>query len=399
MATLLFSILVYLYKTTSLEMEEDPKFDFKFQFKDQNQDMVHLFSEVASKPPEVEVNTTCLPPELIPAAQLNCNDQAFTKKHQKVPKKVVITYFLGFEIQDTLEIVLKEHVDVVDKIFIVEANYTHKGKDKPLLWDIVKKTQRFEFMPASKVIHVQIESHITPSSDIWVFENNSEKIASEKIRQILKSSDEFGDDDLIIFADIDEMISREVLHSLRHCELRHGVVAGAIIMPMGNFDLAFRSDFPVRGKPHSYGRATIVQMSLFFEGKHPGGRGVPGDYNVTGGVHLTRPSLPVTTLLKELTATSYSGNAKSYGLRTQTKQSIDQLQTDTYNFKGVGVYEGWRARCDDVNSISDMERYIPWYLDCNRDRFPYWFGKLDSRNKILYDSLQNYFNKSFVSSP
>ena len=115
-------------------------------------------------------------------------------------------------------------------------------------------------MPASKVIHVPIQSHMTPSSDIWVFENNQEKVASQEIRQILKSSGEFGDDDLIIFADTDEMISREVLHSLRHCELRHGVVVGAIIMPMGNFDLAFRTDFPVRGKPHSYGRATVVQV-------------------------------------------------------------------------------------------------------------------------------------------
>ena len=115
-------------------------------------------------------------------------------------------------------------------------------------------------MPASKVIHVPIQSHMTPSSDIWVFERNSEKIASQEIIQILKSSGEFNDDDLIIFADIDEMISREVLHSLRHCELRHGVVVGAIIMPMGNFDLAFRTDFPVKGKPHSIGIATIVKV-------------------------------------------------------------------------------------------------------------------------------------------
>ena len=93
-------------------------------------------------------------------------------------------------------------------------------------------------MPASKIIHVPIELNLTPSKDIWVFEKNQEKIASQEIRQILKSSEEFGDDDLIIFADIDEMISREVLHSLRHCELRHGVLDGAIIMPIGNFDLA-----------------------------------------------------------------------------------------------------------------------------------------------------------------
>ena len=165
----------------------------------------------------------------------------------------------------------------------------------------MKKTQRFEFVPASKVIHVPIELNLTPSRDIWVFETNQEKIASQEIRQILKSSEEFGDDDLIIFADIDEMISREVLHSLRHCELRHGVLDGAIIMPIGNFDLAFRTDFPVKGKPHSFGIPTIVkvmhnktfksrilfkylQMSLFLDGKHQGGRGKPGDYYVTGGV-------------------------------------------------------------------------------------------------------------------
>ena len=39
-----------------------------------------------------------------------------------------------------------------------------------------------------------------------------------------------------------------------------------------------------------------------------------------------------------------------------------------------------------------MERYVPWYLDCNRDRYPYWFGKLDSRNTFLVESLQNYFS-------
>ena len=164
----------------------------------------------------------------------------------------------------------------------------------------MKKTQRFEFVPASEVIHVPIELNLTPSRDIWVFETNQEKIASQEIRQILKSSEEFSDDDLIIFADIDEMISREVLHSLRHCEQRHGVLDGAIIMPIGNFDLSFRTDFPVKGKPHSFGIPTIVkvmhnktfksrilfkylQMSLFLDGKHQGGRGKPGDYYVTGG--------------------------------------------------------------------------------------------------------------------
>ena len=28
-------------------------------------------------------------------------------------------------------------------------------------------------------------------------------------------------------------------------------------------------------------------------------------------------------------------------------------------------------------------RYIPWWLACNPQRFPYWFGQPDPRNKEL----------------
>ena len=42
-------------------------------------------------------------------------------------------------------------------------------------------------------------------------------------------------------------------------------------------------------------------------GQEKGGRKVPGNYYVTGGVHLTANSYPVTTYLKELTATESSG--------------------------------------------------------------------------------------------
>ena len=56
----------------------------------------------------------------------------------------------------------------------------------------------------------------------------------------VNESGELGDEDLIIFADIDEMISREVIHSLKYCQLRNGVLSGAIIMPMGNLEWAFR---------------------------------------------------------------------------------------------------------------------------------------------------------------
>ena len=78
------------------------------------------------------------------------------------------------------------------------------------------------------------------NNDIWIYENTQWNIAIENVRDYINSSEEFGPDDIIIFADVDEMLSRKVLNSLKHCELRHGVLSGAITMPMGNLDLAFR---------------------------------------------------------------------------------------------------------------------------------------------------------------
>ena len=98
------------------------------------------------------------------------------------------------------------------------------------------------------------------SNDMWFYEVNTEKMATQIIRNQVNFTEEIGDDDVIIFADIDEMVSRNTINLLKHCELRHGVLSGAITMPMGNFNLAFRTDFPVENKPHSMGRTTIVQV-------------------------------------------------------------------------------------------------------------------------------------------
>ena len=133
---------------------------------------------------------------------------------------------------------------------------------------------------------------------------------------------------MLLFSDLDEMISREALHNLKHCELHSDVLSVAIVMPMGNLDKAFQSDFPVPGKPHSYGRATIVTWKLIESGGHPGGRGVPqpDGFHVTGGVHLTAFSYVAFVLLKDLTATEYTGSADVSFLENLNVTQIDQYQ-------------------------------------------------------------------------
>ena len=49
------------------------------------------------------------------------------------------------------------------------------------------------------------------------------------------------------------------------------------------------------------------------------------------------------------------------------------------------------CRCDPVEEVEDVEIFIPWFLACNPDRFPYWFGRPDPRNEDLFHQLTLYF--------
>ena len=101
----------------------------------------------------------------------------------------------GFEV-DTLEIALREQLTLVDKVFIVESTLTHKGVSfislipftlnvagklmifllqsrKPLMWNKIRETERFDFVNKSKVEHVVFypPDSRNISGDIWFYED------------------------------------------------------------------------------------------------------------------------------------------------------------------------------------------------------------------------------------
>ena len=47
-----------------------------------------------------------------------------------------------------------------------------------------------------------------------------------------------------------------------------------------------------------------------------------------------------------------------------------------------------------MDEVEDMDKFIPWFLECNPGRFPYWFGALDPRNKDLYIGLKHFFTEN-----
>ena len=60
------------------------------------------------------------------------------------------------------------------------------------------------------------------------------------------------------------------------------------------------------------------------------------------------------------------------------------------------IYKGrkWKERLDPIAAVKDMAMYVPWFLACNPERFPYWFGKHDRRNEVLRRELHKFFESN-----
>ena len=65
--------------------------------------------------------------------------------------------------------------------------------------------------------------------------------------------------------------------------------------------------------------------------------------------------------------------------------------TQEFNYR-VGYSREARDRLSDIADVKDMQPFVPWFLSCNRARYPYWFGQPDPRNKDLLRALQKFFN-------
>ena len=58
----------------------------------------------------------------------------------------------------------------------------------------------------------------------------------DRIKQWSTYTGHLDDDDIVISASVDEIISRETLHQLRWCQLKSNVTFGGLWMPMGNLN-------------------------------------------------------------------------------------------------------------------------------------------------------------------
>ena len=207
-------------------------------------------------------------------------------------------------------------------------------------------------------------------------------------------TDHLSPDDLLISADVDEVMSRAALQKLRWCQTSGPLITGALWMPQGNFNRALKSDFPVVGAPHTYGLPTIYKWGTIASGQYDGSRlqvyfpsvvGTARDKYVAGGLHMTGSAFLPAAMLKELTATETRGFVSDDFINTVTLEQLEEEQAGLYNLEN----KRWLVnRTDPIEKVTDVEKYIPWFLECNPDRFPYWYGKQDPRNVDLLRALK-----------
>jgi len=208
------------------------------------------------------------------------------------------------------------------------------------------------------------------------------------VRDWAASSGLVSGDDIFISADVDEILSQSTLHQLQWCQTSAAVISGAIWMPLGNLKNAYRSAFAVAGMPHMFGMPTIYRWETFMAQNLSGRRLFERHSKyVSGGMHLTNAAYLPAAILKELTATEngyYNGFVNIEFLFNMTVGEMEEEQERLYSHHYRSC---WAKDIDLVKQSLDVKTTLPWFLECNPERFPYWFGKPDRRYQKMLEIL------------
>ena len=358
------------------------------------EDLVASVSEFAIVEPRIPIADSCMTAPPLPEPSISdctSHPDLFNGKRAR-PAKIGHMIQFGFEV-DVLEIHLRELYDVVDVFFILESTKAHAGLvSKPLVWDRIKHQSRFRLFH-DKVVHLIVDDiDAQPASDsdkssIWFVEKLQENSRfSRFLEWNSKQPDPFTDDDLIGFGDADEVAWRNNLNLLKHCALKRPVVDIGIWFPTGRVDNAFKTDWPVPGHPYTLGDPTFYTISeakkLLNSGRPPTrNRGKSGAF-LLGGMHMTRHRFLPYMVLQSLTCSECRAEDAKTVIRTREILSWRNFEEAEQVWDSYNTYR-LTDRTVSITKLDPKEvariHKIPWFLSCNAERYPYWWGKHDTR--------------------
>ena len=327
----------------------------------------------------------------------NTVSNGFTGRVLEQPRKVGHAIQFGFDV-DTLEILLRELYDVVDKFFIIEWTLPHNQRFKPkqLGWEAVKGQARFAFC-ADKVVHIlmdDIDAAYVDPTEGWSAEDLQETRRWQKIVEWNNLTGYFGDDDLIGFGDADEIPSRKNVHLLKYCEWNRPLQTDVgIWFPMGRIDQAFRTDYPIGTYRYSLGDPTFhtfqsAHATYKYKKKAPTRNRGTSFYWIFGGAHFSHYGYLVYQVLKQMSCTECDvSNFQT--ILSKLRSAVDTGKWHELELEASEPLPNWKERIVPLKMMERGERekvvYIPWFYDCNRDRYSMWEGRPDGRTAVIRD--------------
>ena len=283
------------------------------------------------------------------------------------------------------------------------------------MWERLRTTSRFSFVNISKVVHVVMDDVIDMEQvnrDNWYSDRNHlpksrtyfcryhENLQTSKgvsrMRHWALHTGHLSNEDIFISADVDEVMSPSALQQLKWCSIEEEIIFGALWMPLGSLDRAYKIEFHVEGRPHTFGLPTIYKWGGVASGKYDGSRlqskwRKKRDKYVAGGMHMTHTAFLPNAILKRISA-SERKKTEVYNFFEDlyTDISIDDLNNQQHILTRLDYVQDWIFpwTLDPLSSSPDVDPHIPWFLACNQERYPYWYGHPDPRNADLLAALQ-----------
>lgn len=174
---------------------------------------------------------------------------------------------------DMLEARIQYLYDSVDAFLIVESNYTHSGKQKPLL--LQQNMNRFSQYSSKMMVRTFAVDENFDFTDSW-------KLEVAQRDAIMLFLDQYSNEDIIIVSDVDEIPNKENIEEIKSLAHLHGGVR--LNETMFYYNLTNRLvSFPIWG-------ASYAAKKGFLRGNSPNKvrmehRDLPGIQNA--GWHLT----------------------------------------------------------------------------------------------------------------
>ena len=199
----------------------------------------------------------------------------------------------------------------------------------------------------------------------------------------------FGPNDLVGFGDVDEIPSRDNVQLLRHCEMAGPSVDIGSWFAWTRIDEAFRPDWPVPGNPWTLGDPTYWTVASAIKFGQDGTRFPTrmrgkSEKFLLGGIHMTDNGYLPYIMAKLIACTECGDGAAQLITELASYFQEGQVTTETLLklAKALDRSQPLRSRFQKVPEIREAlgaAYYLPWFLQCNPERYSSWFGKMDER--------------------